>query len=116
MSTSLVAGSSHSGGSKKEGKGEKGERKSASPMGSGSESDAASLVSSRQMGPPGAPHPGMGPPGMGPPPQYPMGMPGAPLQPGQPLPLGAMPPDLSGSRQSFRMAMGNPCEFFVDVM
>nr|CAD7416464.1 unnamed protein product [Timema cristinae]CAD7435140.1 unnamed protein product [Timema monikensis] len=24
--------------------------------------------------------------------------------------------DLSGSRQSFRMAMGNPCEFFVDVM
>lgn len=24
--------------------------------------------------------------------------------------------DVSGSRQSFRMAMGNPCEFFVDVM
>ncbi|KRX89400.1 putative segment polarity protein dishevelled -like protein DVL1P1 [Trichinella pseudospiralis] len=24
--------------------------------------------------------------------------------------------DISGSRQSFRMAMGNPCEFFVDVM
>ena len=24
--------------------------------------------------------------------------------------------DLSGSRQSFRIAMGNPCEFFVDVM
>uniref|UniRef100_A0A5S6QFI4 Uncharacterized protein n=1 Tax=Trichuris muris TaxID=70415 RepID=A0A5S6QFI4_TRIMR len=24
--------------------------------------------------------------------------------------------DLSASRQSFRMAMGNPCEFFVDVM
>ncbi|XP_071946071.1 segment polarity protein dishevelled homolog DVL-3-like isoform X4 [Antedon mediterranea] len=35
-----------------------------------------------------------------------------------PLPrqLGQMPADLSGSRQSFRMAMGNPCEFFVDVM
>ncbi|XP_046387678.1 segment polarity protein dishevelled homolog DVL-3 isoform X3 [Ischnura elegans] len=27
-----------------------------------------------------------------------------------------LPEDLSGSRQSFRMAMGNPCEFFVDVM
>lgn len=24
--------------------------------------------------------------------------------------------DLSGSRQSFRIAMENPCEFFVDVM
>ena len=24
--------------------------------------------------------------------------------------------DIGGSRQSFRMAMGNPCEFFVDVM
>ncbi|XP_064610664.1 segment polarity protein dishevelled homolog DVL-3-like isoform X7 [Liolophura sinensis] len=30
--------------------------------------------------------------------------------------LANMPQDLSGSRQSFRMAMGNPCEFFVDVM
>ncbi|XP_035696520.1 segment polarity protein dishevelled homolog DVL-3-like isoform X2 [Branchiostoma floridae] len=36
-----------------------------------------------------------------------------PPKPGQ---LAAMPADLSGSRQSFRMAMGNPCEFFVDVM
>lgn len=27
-----------------------------------------------------------------------------------------VPQDVSGSRQSFRMAMGNPCEFFVDVM
>ncbi|XP_043277884.1 segment polarity protein dishevelled homolog DVL-3 isoform X2 [Venturia canescens] len=24
--------------------------------------------------------------------------------------------DISGSRQSFRIAMGNPCEFFIDVM
>lgn len=24
--------------------------------------------------------------------------------------------DLSASQQSFKMAMGNPCEFFVDVM
>lgn len=30
--------------------------------------------------------------------------------------LGNMSQDMSGSRQSFRMAMGNPCEFFVDVM
>ncbi|CAB3367916.1 Hypothetical predicted protein [Cloeon dipterum] len=27
-----------------------------------------------------------------------------------------VPEEMSGSRQSFRMAMGNPCEFFVDVM
>lgn len=27
-----------------------------------------------------------------------------------------VPSDLSASQQSFRMAMGNPCEFFVDVM
>uniref|UniRef100_A0A8C4NDH8 Dishevelled n=1 Tax=Eptatretus burgeri TaxID=7764 RepID=A0A8C4NDH8_EPTBU len=30
--------------------------------------------------------------------------------------LGSVPPELMGSRQSFHMAMGNPCEFFVDVM
>lgn len=30
--------------------------------------------------------------------------------------LETVPQDISGSRQSFRMAMGNPCEFFVDVM
>ncbi|XP_072035975.1 segment polarity protein dishevelled homolog DVL-3-like isoform X4 [Amphiura filiformis] len=36
--------------------------------------------------------------------------------PPMPRPVGAVPDDLSGSRQSFRMAMGNPCEFFVDVM
>lgn len=83
-------GSSHSGSSKKEGK-EKGERKSVSPMGSGSDSDAASLVSGRRV--------------------QPGERPGAP-----PTNLGALPPELSGSRQSFRMAMGNPCEFFVDVM
>ncbi|KAK7496736.1 hypothetical protein BaRGS_00011945 [Batillaria attramentaria] len=90
VSPTVVAGSSHSGGSKKESK-DKGERKSASPMGSGSDSDAASLASGRRV------------------------QPGAPM-PGQPSNLGQLPPDLSGSRQSFRMAMGNPCEFFVDVM
>lgn len=36
--------------------------------------------------------------------------------PPMPRLVGAVPDDLSGSRQSFRMAMGNPCEFFVDVM
>lgn len=30
--------------------------------------------------------------------------------------LDAIPPELAGSAQSFRVAMGNPCEFFVDVM
>lgn len=27
-----------------------------------------------------------------------------------------VPPELTGSRQSFQKAMGNPCEFFVDIM
>jgi len=31
-------------------------------------------------------------------------------------PLNQVPADVSGSRQSFRMAMTNPCEYFVDVM
>ncbi|XP_024832019.1 segment polarity protein dishevelled homolog DVL-1 isoform X4 [Bos taurus] len=30
--------------------------------------------------------------------------------------LAAVPPELTGSRQSFQKAMGNPCEFFVDIM
>lgn len=30
--------------------------------------------------------------------------------------LAAIPPELTGSRQSFQKAMGNPCEFFVDIM
>lgn len=30
--------------------------------------------------------------------------------------LGSVPPELTGSRQSFQKAMGNPCEFFVDIM
>ena len=34
----------------------------------------------------------------------------------KPPPVGFVPPDLSASRQSFRMAMGNPCEYFVDVV
>ncbi|XP_051529103.1 segment polarity protein dishevelled homolog DVL-1-like isoform X2 [Myxocyprinus asiaticus] len=30
--------------------------------------------------------------------------------------LGAIPPELTASHQSFQHAMGNPCEFFVDIM
>uniref|UniRef100_A0A8C1J4G0 Dishevelled segment polarity protein 1b n=1 Tax=Cyprinus carpio TaxID=7962 RepID=A0A8C1J4G0_CYPCA len=30
--------------------------------------------------------------------------------------IGAIPPELTASRQSFQHAMGNPCEFFVDIM
>uniref|UniRef100_A0A3B4CWG7 Dishevelled segment polarity protein 1a n=1 Tax=Pygocentrus nattereri TaxID=42514 RepID=A0A3B4CWG7_PYGNA len=30
--------------------------------------------------------------------------------------LGNVPPELTASRQSFQHAMGNPCEFFVDIM
>ncbi|XP_014068979.1 segment polarity protein dishevelled homolog DVL-3 isoform X1 [Salmo salar] len=56
------------------------------------------------------------------------GPPGLPAQPPSSLPitappgsppgrdLASMPPELTASRQSFRMAMGNPSEFFVDVM
>ena len=34
----------------------------------------------------------------------------------QPRPLDQVPDSIAASRNSFRMAMGNPCEFFVDVM
>lgn len=67
-------------------------------------------------------HPSYGPPGVPPlygppmlmmtPPPAAMGPPGAP--PGRDL--ASVPPELTASRQSFRMAMGNPSEFFVDVM
>ncbi|XP_028856204.1 segment polarity protein dishevelled homolog DVL-3 [Denticeps clupeoides] len=55
-----------------------------------------------------------GPPGLPPHPQVPVAMaaPGSP--PGRDL--ASVPPELTASRQSFRMAMGNPSEFFVDVM
>uniref|UniRef100_A0A4W5L091 Dishevelled segment polarity protein 3 n=1 Tax=Hucho hucho TaxID=62062 RepID=A0A4W5L091_9TELE len=56
------------------------------------------------------------------------GPPGLPAQPPPSLPttappgsppgrdLASVPPELTASRQSFRLAMGNPSEFFVDVM
>ncbi|XP_059167145.1 segment polarity protein dishevelled homolog DVL-3-like isoform X6 [Physella acuta] len=74
-----ASGSSASGSSKKEKSGGK-------SGGSGSDTDA-SLASARRVGPPSA-----------------QGAPGAP-----PISnLATVPPEVSGSRQSFRMAMGNP--------
>ncbi|XP_029651532.1 segment polarity protein dishevelled homolog DVL-3 isoform X5 [Octopus sinensis] len=81
------SGSSASGSSEKKKDKEKSERKSASPAGSGSsDTDTGSLASARR------------------------GAPSERSLPPMPRELGQMPPDLSGSRQSFRMAMGNPCE------
>uniref|UniRef100_A0A2C9JYF4 Uncharacterized protein n=1 Tax=Biomphalaria glabrata TaxID=6526 RepID=A0A2C9JYF4_BIOGL len=80
-------GSSASGSSKKD------RDKSGGKSGSGSDTDA-SLASARRVGPSS------------------QGAPGAPPMSN----LSSVPPEVSGSRQSFRMAMGNPCEFFVDVM
>ncbi|XP_071353068.1 segment polarity protein dishevelled homolog DVL-3-like isoform X2 [Trachinotus anak] len=36
--------------------------------------------------------------------------------PGQHRHLSSLPPEISASRQSFRLALGNPSDFFVDVM
>lgn len=68
--------------------------------------------SQQSYGPPGLP-PLFSPPMLlMPPPPSAMGPPGAP--PGRDL--ASVLPELTASRQSFRMAMGNPSEFFVDVM
>ncbi|XP_029651529.1 segment polarity protein dishevelled homolog DVL-3 isoform X1 [Octopus sinensis] len=86
-SSMYSSGSSASGSSEKKKDKEKSERKSASPAGSGSsDTDTGSLASARR------------------------GAPSERSLPPMPRELGQMPPDLSGSRQSFRMAMGNPCE------
>ncbi|KAJ8360599.1 hypothetical protein SKAU_G00171240 [Synaphobranchus kaupii] len=62
-----------------------------------------------------------GPPGLPPPyslarlarkPSSSCGPPGAPPV----RELAVVPPELTASRQSFQHAMGNPCEFFVDIM
>uniref|UniRef100_A0A8C2H9L3 Dishevelled segment polarity protein 3b n=1 Tax=Cyprinus carpio TaxID=7962 RepID=A0A8C2H9L3_CYPCA len=54
-----------------------------------------------------------GAPGLPPQPQIPStAAPGSPPD----RDLASVPPELTASRQSFRMAMGNPSEFFVDVM
>ncbi|XP_046905087.1 LOW QUALITY PROTEIN: segment polarity protein dishevelled homolog DVL-2 [Hypomesus transpacificus] len=54
------------------------------------------------------PHPALPPP----PSSTPGGPPGAPPT----RDLASVPPELTASRQSFHLAMGNPSEFFVDVM
>ncbi|XP_044529195.1 segment polarity protein dishevelled homolog DVL-3 isoform X5 [Gracilinanus agilis] len=132
------AGSQHSEGSRSSGSNRSGSdrRKEKDPKagdsksgGSGSESDHTSRSSlrrerapSERSGPAASEHSSYGPPGvpplygppmlMMPPPPAAMGPPGAP--PGRDL--ASVPPELTASRQSFRMAMGNPSEFFVDVM
>lgn len=53
-----------------------------------------------------------GPPGLPPQPPLSTAAPGAP--PGREL--ASVPPELTASRQSLRMAVGNAGEFFVDVM
>uniref|UniRef100_A0A665WSR9 Dishevelled segment polarity protein 2 n=1 Tax=Echeneis naucrates TaxID=173247 RepID=A0A665WSR9_ECHNA len=60
------------------------------------------------------PHPAMAAAHALPPPpsSTPGGPPGAPPT----RDLGSVPPELTASRQSFHLAMGNPSEFFVDVM
>uniref|UniRef100_A0A8C7X405 Dishevelled segment polarity protein 2 n=1 Tax=Oryzias sinensis TaxID=183150 RepID=A0A8C7X405_9TELE len=60
------------------------------------------------MLPPAPMHPALPPP----PSSTPGGPPGAPPT----RDLGSVPPELTASRQSFHLAMGNPSEFFVDVM
>ena len=91
--------------------------KSSSSKGKGKskEREARSVEGSAQLPPmPGAPPIGV-------PIGVPIGapMPGGPPMPGiamMPRPLDQVPENVSASRNSFRMAMGNPCEFFVDVM
>uniref|UniRef100_A0AAX7VKB5 Dishevelled segment polarity protein 2 n=1 Tax=Astatotilapia calliptera TaxID=8154 RepID=A0AAX7VKB5_ASTCA len=82
-----------------------------SRSGSGSESEYSTRSSLRRGHGSAAPtpmHPALPPP----PSSTPGGPPGAPPT----RDLGSVPPELTASRQSFHLAMGNPSEFFVDVM
>ncbi len=86
----LFIGSSASGGSDRRKDREKnGDRKSPIESG-GSETETASVVRATNMADRQLPPP--------------------------PRDLTQQNQELNASRQSFRMAMGNPCEFFVDVM
>uniref|UniRef100_A0A3B3ZJR4 Uncharacterized protein n=1 Tax=Periophthalmus magnuspinnatus TaxID=409849 RepID=A0A3B3ZJR4_9GOBI len=67
----------------------------------------SALPHAQQM-PTASMHPALPPP----PSSTPGGPPGAPPT----RDLGSVPPELTASRQSFHLAMGNPSEFFVDVM
>jgi len=91
----------------------------------GKEREARSVEGSANPPPQLIPMPSV-PPMPGAPPMPGVPMPGAPPMPGVPMPgapglayprpLDQVPDNISASRNSFRMAMGNPCEFFVDVM
>uniref|UniRef100_A0A8C5U9M7 Dishevelled segment polarity protein 3 n=1 Tax=Malurus cyaneus samueli TaxID=2593467 RepID=A0A8C5U9M7_9PASS len=111
---SRSSGSNRSGSERRKEREKTGESKSG---GSGSESDHTTRSSMRreraasERSVPASQH-SHPPMLLMPPPPSAMGPPGAP--PGRDL--ASVPPELTASRQSFRMAMGNPSEFFVDVM
>ncbi|XP_064643211.1 segment polarity protein dishevelled homolog DVL-3-like isoform X4 [Lineus longissimus] len=106
-STSSSRGSSASGSSgKRKGEKDKMERKSASPGGSGSDTETASLASVQRAPPVTISEKPSGPIPVAPP-VCPT-VPAPPTAPPPPGDLANVPEDLSGSRQSFRMAMGNP--------
>uniref|UniRef100_A0A4W3HBW6 Dishevelled segment polarity protein 1a n=1 Tax=Callorhinchus milii TaxID=7868 RepID=A0A4W3HBW6_CALMI len=131
---SKSSGSNRSNSERRAGSGKEKERKADSKSaGSGSESDNNTRNSVRCERPPSQlshrspsershhSHLSHGAPGV--PPLYnltktgpkvlaPSAPPGAP--PGRDL--ASVPPELTGSRQSFQKAMGNPCEFFIDIM
>uniref|UniRef100_A0A8D2CJD5 Dishevelled segment polarity protein 1 n=1 Tax=Sciurus vulgaris TaxID=55149 RepID=A0A8D2CJD5_SCIVU len=106
------------------------ERRAAGAGGSGSESDHTVLSGSggtgwrerpvSQLSRGSSPHSQVSAAAPGLPPLHPLtkayavvgGPPGGPPV----RELAAVPPELTGSRQSFQKAMGNPCEFFVDIM
>ncbi|XP_066541360.1 segment polarity protein dishevelled homolog DVL-3 [Hoplias malabaricus] len=92
--------------------------RSAAPPSEHSVHSTHSIRSIRSHGPSIQSHsPGTsyGPPGL---PPQPPALPPVTAAPGSPpsRDLASVPPELTASRQSFRMAMGNPSEFFVDVM
>uniref|UniRef100_A0ABI8AK46 Dishevelled segment polarity protein 1 n=1 Tax=Felis catus TaxID=9685 RepID=A0ABI8AK46_FELCA len=128
---SKSSGSTRSaGGSSRRALGREKERRAAGAGGSGSESDHAAPSGvagsgwrerpASQLSRGSSPHSQASAAAPGLPPLYPLtkaysavgGPPGGPPV----RELAAVPPELTGSRQSFQKAMGNPCEFFVDIM
>ncbi|XP_057355576.1 segment polarity protein dishevelled homolog DVL-1 isoform X4 [Manis pentadactyla] len=127
---SKSSGSTRStGGSSRRALGLEKERRAAGAGGSGSESDHTAPSGAggsswwerpaSQLSRGGSPHSQASAAAPGLPPLHPMtkaysggGPPGGPPV----RELATVPPELTGSRQSFQKAMGNPCEFFVDIM